>query len=812
MKAFIIILFSLFPISLLRAQPVFNTITAVVKTDKNSFLNGAGVSLTKMGDSIPVARATSDNGGRFMLDKISTGSYTLNVRAIGYQLYAVAIVVDGARPHVLLPDIILISDGKTNLNEVVIKAKLPLMQMEADKTVVNVEAMISSASSNALEVLEKTPGITISANGAIALNGRPGVLVLLDGRPTYMSGQDLSNYLKSIPGANLDKIELIDNPSARYDASGNAVINIRRKKNRAGGFTGSVSAGITFGRYTRSNNSLNLNYNRKKINIYGSMGYSYDKNYTDDDFDRRFYNAAGEPTSFIDLINNQVYSGNALNGNLGLDFSASENTTYGFQVNVNENDRKGSVNYTSENFSSGLLDSSGRGDITERNNRTNLGSSFSFIHKFDNKGKDLSADVNYLDYDAKGEQSLQNYFYQADGALNGEDAFLYHLPATIHIYTMKADYVHALKDKARLEAGFKSSRVSNNNISDYYQLIDNQQLIDNSRSNHFKYKEYINAAYLNSQKSWKYWSVQLGLRVENTVARGEQMGNAAVTGSSFRKNYTKLFPAVFLSYKLDTSGKNSLAFAITRRINRPNYQLLNEFLFFRDQYSYTNGNSMLNPQYQNRYEIKYQYKQLLRMGLSYNRFTDVIFQTTRVEGDHYITSPQNIASGYMYLLSTGISAMPAKWWNLYMDILLSKVGLNGDNYGVPLNPETYMARINVLNQFQFGAGWSAELSGYYASRDLNGQTYTAGMYRVNTGVQKKVLKGQGSVRFGADDIFHSWVYKNRSLALYQADYLQNSSSDTQRFGFAFTYRFGKDTFARKSKHQNNALDEEKGRM
>ena len=557
------------------------------------------------------------------------------------------------------------------------------MQMEADKMVVNVEAMISSASNNALDVLEKTPGITISANVAIALNGRPGVLVLLDGRSTYMFGQDLSNYLKSIPGANLDKIELIDNPSARYDASGNAVINIRRKKSRAGGFTGSVYAGITFGRYTRSNNSLNLNYNRKKINIYGSMGYSYDKNYTDDEFDRRFYNATAEPTSFIYLVNKQVNSGNALNGNLGLDYTASENTTYGFQVNVNENDRNGNVNYTSENFSSGLLDSSGIGDITERNNRTNLGSSFSFIHKFDNRGKELSADANYLDYDAKGEQSLQNFFYQDDGALTGGDAFFYHLPATIHIYTMKADYVHPLKGKARLEAGFKSSRVSNNNISDYYQLIDNQQLIDNSRSNHFKYKEYINAAYLNSQKSWKYWSVQVGLRVENTVANGEQMGNAAVAGSDFRKNYTKMFPAVFLNYKLDTSGKNSLAFAITRRINRPNYQLLNEFLFFRDQYSYANGNSMLNPQYQNRYELKYQYKQLLRMGLSYNRFTDVIFQTTRVEGDRYITSPQNIATGFMYLLSTGISVTPAKWWNLNMDILLSKVGLNGDNFVFP---------------------------------------------------------------------------------------------------------------------------------
>lgn len=812
MRPFILILFSLLHIDAVFPQTVYNTISGVVKTNKNSMISGATIKLTQRGDSRLVSGTITVNDGRFLLDKISAGSYTLTVTAVGYKPYAVAVVVDIAPRAILLADILLVPDSKMNLAEVVINGKLPLIQMETDKTVVNVEAMISSASSNALEVLEKTPGVTISANGAITLNGRPGVLVLLDGRSTYMSAQDLSNYLKSIPGANLDKIELIDNPSARYDASGNAVINIRRKKNKAGGFNGSISAGITFGRYARSNNSLNLNYNRKKINVYGSMGYSYDRNYTDDDFDRSFYDAAGKPAALISLENKQLNWGNTLNGNLGLDYAPSENTTYGLQVNINDNDRKGSVNYKSQNFSVGRLDSTSNGYNSGRNDRTNLGSSFSLIHKLDKNGKELSADLNYLSYDARGDQSLQNYFYQRDGSLSAADAFLYHLPATMHIYTLKADYVHPLKGKVKLEAGIKSSRVNNNNKSDYYQIIDNDQQIDNSRSNHFKYKEYINAVYLNSQKSWKYWSVQLGIRVENTVANGEQMGNAAVAGSDFRKNYTKMFPAVFLNYKLDTSGKNSLGFAITRRINRSNYQLLNEFLFFRDQYSYSTGNSMLNPQYQNRYEIKYQYKQLLRMGLSYNRFTDVIFQTTRVEGDRYISSPQNIATGFMYLLSTGISATPARWWNLNMDILLSKVGLNGDNFGVPLNPETYMARINVLNQYQFGAGWSAELSGYYASRDLNGQTYTAGMYRVNTGVQKKIMKGQGSLRIGADDIFHSWIYKNRSVALYQSDYTQTSSSDTQRFGFAFTYRFGKETFARKNKHQNNALDEEKSRM
>jgi len=244
----------------------------------------------------------------------------------------------------------------------------------------------------------------------------------------------------------------------------------------------------------------------------------------------------------------------------------------------------------------------------------------------------------------------------------------------------------------------------------------------------------------------------------------------------------------------------------------PNYQLLNDFLIFHDQYSYTMGNSLLTPQYQNRYEIKYQHKQLLRIGLSYNRFSDLIFQTTRVVDNIFITQPQNVGSGYMLLLNTGISFPPAKWWRFNSDILLSRMGLNGNVDGVILNPATYVARINIYNQFTFGKTWSGELGGYYASRDLNGQTFTGGMYRVNAGIQKKILKNTGSIRLGAHDIFHTWVYHNNSIDLQQADYFQTSRSDTQRFSLGFTYRFGKDTFARKSKHDNDAQNDEKSRM
>lgn len=792
------------------AQAQLHTLSSMVKNNRNELVAGANVLLLHARDSTTITTKLTDQNGKFVFDNLSRAAYLIKITAVGYRPFLLYLPMDSTA-NKMIPVLVLQPAAATNLSEVVITRKRPLLEMEADKTVVNVEAMLSSASSNTLEVLEKTPGVRVGPNGEISLNGRGGILVLIDGRSTYLSAQDLAAYLKSIPGGLLDKIELMDNPSAKYDAAGNAVINIRMKKNRIGGFTGSLSSGYTQGKYGKNYQSLNINYNFKKINVFANMGYTYEKNYTDDLFNRRFYGETGDLTSTVTLLNQAKNSNKGLNGNFGLDYAATPFTTLGLQLNLNQNLNTGYLDYRSTSFSGAAVDSIGTGNSRADQDRKNLGANVSMVHQFGKTGKELSADINYLHYKSTAEQSMFNYRYFFTNALINDEELFYDFPSQMHIYTLKADYLHPMQHKTKLEAGFKSSWVNNNNQSAYYRIVNDERLIDNRQSNHFQYQENINSAYLNASKGWKYWSVQLGMRVENTIAEGAQLGNQEVQGSDFRKDYTRLFPAAFVLYKLDTLGENSFSFAVTRRINRPNYQLLNEFLIQRDQYSYTTGNSMLNSQYQYRYELKYIHKQWLRMALSYNRFTDVIFQTTKVLDNIFITRPENIANGYMLLLNTGLSVKFAKWWSMYDDILLSRMAIKGDAYGVVLNPETYVARINIWNQFQFGS-WTAELGGYYASRDLNGQTFTAGMYRVNSAFQKKIWKGNGTIRLAADDIFHSWVYHNRSVDLDRAAYDQISRSDTQRLGFAISYRFGKETFSRKSKHQNNALDEEKGRM
>jgi Outer membrane protein beta-barrel family/Carboxypeptidase regulatory-like domain/TonB-dependent Receptor Plug Domain len=813
MKTAAILLFTLFSFPIF-AQTISRTISGTVKDTQNEPIPGATVRLLKATDSTMVKGDITNANGKFQFNNLENGTYVLAITAMSQKPFtSVALTIDDTRNGIVLPVIVLLPAKNIELKEVVVKAKRPLIEQDIDKTIVNVESMISSATSNTLEVLEKTPGVTVGSNSEISLNGRSGILVLIDGRATYMSGPDLAAYLKSLPGGLLDKIELIDNPSAKYDAAGNAIINIRLKKNRVGGFTGNVSIGSSQGVYGRNNGSVNLNYNHKKVNVFGNLGLNKEKNYTDDIFDRRFYDTKGQQISNVLLLNNTVSNNKSLNALLGLDYAATPKTTYGLLINMNEGARNTRIDYNSNNYDANrLLDAKGDGNTVLNDNGTNFGSNLNFQHKFNRKGRELMADVNYLKYQSNGNQRVQNFHYWPEGGMVDSNEFLYLVPGNINIYTAKADYVHPLKNKASWEAGVKSSIIDNDNSSNLFNVNGTVQTIDIGKSNHFKYRENINAAYFNTRKEWKQVGMQLGLRAETTQARGNQLGNEAVQGSTFTKNYTKVFPSLFINYKLDSLNKNSFNLSFTRRINRPDYRSLNPFVFFRDQYSYTGGNPLLLPQYQNRIELKYQHKQWLQMGLSYNRFTNVIFQTTEAIDTIFVTRPNNVAKGFMLLLNTTVSVSPTKWWNLIYTLRLSHMGLNGMSYTEKLNPKAYVARFEVYNQFRFNKGWSAELSGYYASSDLNGQAYTGMMYRVGGALQKKIWKDKASIRISAEDVLHSWIRHNRSVSIKQAQFFQTNESDTQRIGAAFTYRFGKDTFARKRRHNNNAADEEKGRI
>lgn len=652
----LLILFGL----LAKAQPKAGTITGVIIDAHNAPMVGATVRLLKAVDSASVKAQTSDSHGNFIFTNVSDGSYFLSITVVGHQNYRSSFIAI-ANNSLGLPPVIMTPSQSIGLATVVVNAKRPLIQTEIDRTIINVESMISAAGSNSLEVLEKTPGVSVNASGEITLNGKSGVMILIDGRQTYMSGQNLSNYLKSIPGGSLDKIELMDNPPARYDAAGNAIINLKLKKSRTGGLTGGLQTAYSQGRYARSNHNLNLNYNRKKLNLFGNLSYNYERNYSLEEYDRLFYNAQQVLSSRILLDNKTTSRLNGANLVTGLDYNSSDNITYGVQINVNQTSQQSNYSYNNQNLSPSSLDSTGAGSSGINDQATHWSINANYAHRFGKSGRELTMDANYLNYTNQNEQSLDNYTYTPAGQVWSNRKYEYQIPSAIRVYNAKADYTYPLKGKAKMEGGVKTSFASNDNMAGYYQIINQVPVLDNTRANHFRYSENINSAYLSVQKAWRYIGILGGLRLENTHATGQQLGNAEVAGTQFTKDYTQLFPSLFINYKLDTLGRQSLNFSLSRRINRPNYQQLNPFIFIRNQYSYTSGNPLLTPQYQYRYELKYQYHQALRLGLSYNRFTDVVFRTTTVVNNVFISSPQNVGGGFMYILNLGSTLLPYPW-------------------------------------------------------------------------------------------------------------------------------------------------------
>ena len=277
---------------------VRKSISGQVKDTQNEPVAGAVVWLQDANDTTPLKKTITKDNGRFQFTNLPAGVFTLYVASTTSKKYkSIPLTLDDSHSIIVLPVIILLPAKQAELKEVTVTAKKPLVEQDIDNTIVNVQAMISAASSNTLEVLEKTPGITIGSDGDISLNGKTGVMILIEGRPTYMSASDLVAYLRSIPGSTLDKIELMSNPPAKYDAAGSAVINIRFKKNRAQDYTGNIALSFAQGVNNRSYNSFNLNYLNHKVNLFANINVNKDMGFDDDSYQRTFYNTNGTKTA-----------------------------------------------------------------------------------------------------------------------------------------------------------------------------------------------------------------------------------------------------------------------------------------------------------------------------------------------------------------------------------------------------------------------------------------------------------------------------------------------------------------------------------
>ncbi len=788
------------------AQPKQNTISGTVK-QAGKPVDKATVTLFTQ-DSLALWSVVTTADGVYELSPEKNGKYFLSASAVGFatawsDLFAAGL----SAGEISLPDFDL-KPATKELNNVTVVYRKPVFEQKIDRMVVNVDASPANVGITALEVLERTPGVTLDKDGNISLKGKNGVLILMDGKPTYLSNADVVNLLRSLPSSQLEQLEIMTNPPAKFDAAGNAgVINIKTKKSKSRGFNGSLTLGGGSGNKARSNNSLNLNYRHNKVNVFSNYSYNYNGNMQELYLKRKFFDANnGQVVSLFDQETFMDKANQTHTVKLGMDYFANKKTTYGIVLTglYNPSDFE-SDNVTNIKNQAGVIQTRMESFSKLENLWKNGGVNLNFRHQFDSTGRELSAEADFLGYKSSSDQLLSSYFFNKDGQPSSPDEIVDgSLPSNINIYSFKVDYVHPLKNKMKLEAGVKSSLVNTDNDAQYQFWENGQWEKDIDRSNRFKYKENINALYINTSKEInEKWSAQLGLRLENTLATGDQV----TTNETFERNYTQLFPTAFVNYK--ANEKNQFTMNYGRRIQRPDYKDMNPFYFFLDKYTYQVGNPYLRPQFSHNIELSHTLKGFLTTTLNYTTTKDIINQLIEQDDATNTTFVKagNLASQQQIGLSVSAGFPITKWWttNIYMNGFYNEFEgpINGTQ--VKLTAPAFMS--NLQNIFKFDKGWGGEISGFFMSRTQDGIFTARSMGQMNMAVSKDILKGKGSLRMNIRDPF-DWQYFRGSTKYGNVDVDVRNYWDNRTVFVSFSYRFGKPVKGPQNRRKSGAGDEQ----
>ncbi len=774
------------------AQQTGGKISGTIKDGGNqAVIDAATISLLSSADSSLVKTALTDKAGYFSFENIKDGRYLVMAVSIGHaKVYSQPLVLDAANPEASAGVLQLVVNTK-ELTAVTVTARKQFIERKIDKTVINPDAMISNAGANALEMLEKAPGVTVDKDGNISLKGKAGVIVMIDGKPSYMSGNDLVNYLNNMPATNVDQVELMPNPPAKYDASGNSgIINIKLKKNKQRGFNGSVSTSQGHGEYFRSANTLNLNYRRGKINTFSTFNANYRENPQWLDIKRQYLQQDKAVESIFEQESYRMRISRFFNARVGADFYASKKTTLGLVFSGYLNPSKADAPNNSRFYSPTMqLDSSLTNQRKEDGDWNHAGINFNMRHKFDSTGREITADVDYLDYNNKMTEVMTNTGFDN----NGNEKYQYQinsiLPSTVKIFSAKTDYVQTVGKGIKLEAGLKTSFVKTDNQANYFISQFGQTRPDYLRTNYFKYEENLNAAYINFSKQFKKWGVQTGFRVENTNYEGLQYGNPTREDSSFSKSYTSAFPTMYLSYEMNK--KNNFGLSYGRRINRPDYGSLNPFINFIDPYTYEAGNPFLRPMFSNVVELTHGYKNLLNTSVSYTHTKDLFGEGFTREDSAIMVRNTNFGKSQTLNLSIGSQIPVAKWWKANVNTQATYNDLVGELNGDKIDIKFTNYQASIANQFSFKKGWSAELSGFYRSKGSEGQIIIRQVVQLNAGVQKQVLKNKGTLKLSISDFTGPMLAKGyiEDVSTAKASFQQHR--DSRVATLTFNYRFGK---------------------
>jgi iron complex outermembrane recepter protein len=765
------------------------------------------VTLHRAKDSVLVKGALTDALGKYEFEQVKNGSYHVVAAQVGLkkQFSTPLSILDNS---LTVNELKLVEDVKS-LNAVTVTAQKPFIEHQIDKTVVNVENSIVAAGSTAMEVLEKAPGVIVDNEGKITLRGKDGVRIMVDGKPSQLSQDQLANMLRNMTANMIQKVEIITNPSSKYDAAGNAgIINIVMKKNQLYGLNGQVSSTYGQGVYYKNFNSLNLNYRYGKWNLFGSYNYNIRKNFNINEITRIFRadNGRGVVTdSFVQTAyNRNPYISNAWRG--GVDYNISDKTTVGLLFSGNFGNRNNKENQLSKDNTTTIYAPDGkiRSEVhtatREEDKWNEVSANFNIKHTFDSLGREITFDADSYSFDTDNQQRFE---VSSTGEIHAKQEN--NIARKFDIKSLKTDFTYPLSKKAKLEAGAKTSFVNSGNDIMFYNILGSTRVLDMNITNDFQYDENINAAYANFNQELKGGiNYQVGLRVENTNI----IGNQVTTDTSFTRHYTDVFPTAFVMKKWGAKDKHSVRVGYSRRIDRPNYEDLNPFREFLDKYTYEQGNPNLTPQYSNNFDVSYTFMGAMTIGANYSKTTDAITFTVKQDDalkQSFVTK-QNVATLENYGINLNVPVPIKKWWFVNTSANFFVNRYQGAFLGADLDLKIPVLNLNIQNRFTLPKDWSAEVSGWYVSRASEGLFVGEPMYAVNAGISKLLMDRKLTLRLNAQDIFRTQKFSG-SQKYQNLDIKVGSRFESQQVRLTASYRFGNQKVQQARRRDGGANDE-----
>ncbi|WEK19106.1 MAG: TonB-dependent receptor [Candidatus Pedobacter colombiensis] len=794
----------------------------VVDAQSNETIPFASAIIINRKTKAVVKGTQADVNGNLLVNGLPKGVFTFKVSYIGYQtMVRDSVSISDVQNAVNLGTIKMKPAKGTALKEVAITGQKSTMQLGIDKKVFSVDQSLVSEGGSASDLLQNVPSVQSDIDGNITLRGSTGVKVLIDGKPSMIAGGNVTQILQSLPASSIESVELITNPSAKYDAEGQSgIINIVLKKNKKLGLNGSVA--LTAGNRDNYNASTSLSFQNSKVNIYGNYSYRYgnrlSNGFTNNEYDTKNYSYR---FPFIDQNTDSKSVDKGHNVKAGLDYYLSQKDILSFTGGFNrrDNDQNEFLNINKLNSAKDPIELSKRKNINDGSGHT-YDLSLDFIHKFKKPKEELTFNFSYSNGTNNNNQNYNTDVYNQNGTpvITLPKIQVNNGTGNNSSYNIQTDYTIPVGKAGKFETGYRSQiRYAENDLfSTNYDSITGEYVPNYDLTNNFNSKDQVHALYVNFQNQFKNFGYQVGLRGEDAILDTRLVSYSKTGEMSYtpgKVDYSRLYPSIFLTQKFKQDQQLQLSYS--RRVNRPRAWDTNPFVDVSDPTIHRQGNPNLKPEDVNAYELSYSkfWKKVTFISTAYMRKTNDVVQRIRTTDDSGIitVTPQNLPSD----LSSGLELIGrfdvVKAWNFTSNVNLYQKKINGaPAYGV-LESSGFSWNANLTNNFVLPYNITMQIKGDYRSKEVTAQGRRNAMYAVDAGAKYDFKNKKSSLSLNVRDVFNTRRWSMTSTANgVITDFRRNMVGPMGSLTYA--YRFGKTDFTfkknKKSDQGETRSDEE----